>query len=301
MRVMITGGTGLIGQALSTSLLSDRHDVLILSRDPDSAPPVLEGASVIQWDARTAAGWGSLVNDVDVVVNLAGASLNHRWTPRYKQLIRDSRVHAGRAVVEAISEAAHRPEVVIQASGAGYYGPRGNAVVAEEDQPGQGFLGRTAVAWEASTATVEALGVRRVIIRSGVVLSTTGGAFPLMTLPFRFFLGGRLGSGRQWLPWIHVDDEVRAITFLMENASARGAFNLAAPHPVTNAEFSRQLGQVMGRPAWLHVPSWALRLAMGEMSTVVLHGQRAVPKKLLDSGFTFRLLTLVSALHELVD
>ncbi len=301
MRVVITGGTGLIGQALSASLLAEHHDVAVLSRNPDAAPPVPPGVDVVQWDARTSDGWGALANGANAIVNLAGASLNHRWTPRYKNRIRESRVNAGRAVVQAVHEANQRPHVVLQASGAGYYGPRRNEIIGEGAPPGDGFLGQTAIAWEESTAAVEALGVRRVIIRSGVVLSATGGAFPLMTLPFRFFLGGQLGSGRQWLPWIHIADEVGAIRFLIARQSAAGPFNLTAPHPVTNAEFTRRLGQAMARPAFLRAPAWALRLAMGEMSTVVLEGQRAVPRKLLDKGFTFRFPTLQPALHELLN
>lgn len=300
MRVLMTGGTGLIGQALSTSLLSDRHEVVVLTRDPDSAPPLPQGAQAVRWDARTSEGWGTLVNGADAIINLAGASLNHRWTRRYKRLIRDSRVQAGRAVVEAVAQATRRPLVVIQASGTGYYGSRDDEVVTEKTGAGDGFLGKTAIAWEDSTAPVKTMGVRRAVIRTGVVLSEMGGAFPLISLPFRLFLGGPLGDGQQWLPWIHIDDEVRAIRFLMQHTEAAGPFNLTAPHPVTNAQFTRHLGEAMGRPAPLHVPSWALRLAMGEMSTVVLDGQRAVPRRLLNSGFSFRFAALEAALHELL-
>lgn len=301
MRVLITGGTGLIGRALSASLLSDGHEVVDLSRDPDPASPLPERAQAVRWDARTSDGWGTLVNDTDAIINLAGASVNHRWTPRYKRLIRDSRVEAGRAVVEAVAQATRRPQLVIQASGAGYYGSRDDEVVTEQTGAGDGFLGRTALAWEDSTAPVETMGVRRAVIRTGIVLSEKGGAFPLMSLPFRLFLGGPLGDGRQWLPWIHMDDEVRAIRFLMQHSEAAGPFNLTAPQPVTNAQFARHLGQAMRRPACLRVPAWVLRLAMGEMSTVVLTGQRAVPRRLLNLGFAFRFPALHAALYELPD
>jgi hypothetical protein len=288
MRIIITGGTGLIGQALSTNLAAEDHHVIVLSRSPESAPPMPAGIRVVQWNARTTDGWGDLADGADAIVNLAGASLNRRWTQRNKRLIRDSRLNAGRAVVDAVEKAETKPGVVIQASGAGAYGPRGDDLVTETTSFGGGFLGRTAMAWEASTAPVETSGVRRAVIRSGVVLSNQGGAFPLLALPHRLFVGGPLGSGEQWLPWIHMEDEVRAIRFLIENEPAAGPFNLSAPQPVTNAEFSRLMGKVMHRPAFLRVPAFAIRLVLGEMSTVVLHGQRAIPERLLALGFQFR-------------
>lgn len=300
MRFIVTGGTGLIGRALSASLAADEHEVIALSRSPERAPAMPDGVRVAGWDARTAEGWGHWANGAHAIVNLAGAPLNRRWTPRYKRLIRDSRLDAGQAVVDAVKEADQKPQVVIQASGIGMYGPRGDQVITEEAEPGDDFLGRTAVAWEASTAPVEAQGVRRAIIRSGVVLSMQGGAFPLLALPYRLFVGGPLGSGDQWLPWIHMEDEVRAMRFLIGHEAAKGPFNLSAPHPLTNAEFGRALGRVMGRPALLRVPSFAIQLVLGEMSTVVLHGQRAIPKRLLELGFDFRYPEVEAALRDLL-
>lgn len=300
MRVIITGGTGLIGRALSASLSGDGHEVVVLSRSPQRAPAVPDGVRVVGWDAHTAERWGELANGAAAIVNLAGASLSRRWTPRYKRIIRDSRINAGRAVVDAVRKADRKPGVVIQASGAGCYGPRADEVITEKAAFGDSFLGRTAEAWEASTAPVEEHGVRRAIIRSGVVLSSDGGAFPLLTLPFRLFIGGPLGSGKQWLPWIHIEDEVRAIRFLIEEEAAAGPFNLSAPHPATNARFSRILGRVIHRPAFVRVPAFAVRLVLGEMSTVVLDGQRAIPRRLLDLGFQFRFAEAEEALHDLL-
>ena len=259
-----------------------------------------DGVRVVRWDARTAEGWSGLADGAEAIINLAGASLNRRWTPHNKRLIRDSRLNAGRAVVDAVERAETKPKAVIQASGAGCYGPQGDKIVTEETEFDDGFLGRAAAQWEASTAAVEAMGVRRAIIRSGVVLNMDGGALPLLALPYRLFVGGPLGSGDQWLPWIHMKDEVRAIRFLMENEAAAGPFNLSAPHPVTNAEFSRALGQVMGRPAFFRVPAFAIRLVLGEMSTVVLKGQRAIPKGLLDLGFEFCFPEIEAALRDLL-
>jgi uncharacterized protein (TIGR01777 family) len=203
-------------------------------------------------------------------------------------------------VVDAVRRVERKPGVVIQASGAACYGPREDEIITEEAGFGDGFLGRTAEAWEASTAAVEAFGVRRAIIRSGVVLSMHGGAFPLLVLPHRLFVGGPLGSGDQWLAWIHMADQIQAMRFLMDEEAASGPYNLCAPNPVTNAEFSRLLGRVMGRPAFLQVPSSAIRLVLGEMSTVVLDGQRAIPQRLLGLGFEFRFPRAEQALRDLL-
>ncbi|MGD2177468.1 MAG: TIGR01777 family oxidoreductase [Anaerolineae bacterium] len=300
MHVIIAGGTGLIGQALSASLTADNHEVTVLSRSPGRVSAMPDGVSVVGWDARTAEGWGEVVHGADAIVNLAGAPLNRPWTSRYKRLIRDSRVNAGQAVVEAVEAAKSKPSVVIQAAGVSLYGPRGDELVTEDEEAADTFLGRTAVLWEGSTAAVESLGVRRAIVRSAPVLSTQGGVFPLMALPFRFFVGGPLGSGRQWFPWIHIEDQVRAIRFLIEDKAAVGPFNLTAPETVTSTEFSRALGRVMRRPAFFRVPAFPLRLTLGEMSTVVLDGQRAVPGRLRDLAFTFRFPTLEMALRDLL-
>jgi len=300
MRVVITGGTGLIGRALSHDLAADGHKAIVLSRSPGRAPAMPDGVRVVEWDARTGAGWAELADGADAIVNLAGASLRRRWTPRSKQLIRDSRMHAGHAVVDAVRRVDRKPRLVVQASGTGAYGPRGDQVVTETTGFPDTFLGRTAAQWEASTAPVEEQGVRRAIIRSGVVLSRESGALPLLALPYRLFVGGPLGSGDQWLPWIHMEDEVRAIRFLIELETAVGPFNLSAPRPVTNAEFGRTLARVLGRPAFFRVPAFAVRLFLGEMSTVVLDGQRAIPRRLLDLGFRFHFPGAESALHDLL-
>jgi uncharacterized protein (TIGR01777 family) len=300
MRVIITGGTGLIGRALAADLLKDDHEVIALSRRPERATGLPAGMRVERWDARTSEGWGPLVNGADAIVNLAGATIAGLWTASRKRSIRDSRLNAGRAVVEAIQRASVKPRVVIQASGVGYYGPRGDEPITEESTSGDDFLGRLAVEWEASTAPVEPLGVRRAIIRTGAVLSTKGGALPPLLLQYRLFAGGPLGSGRQWLPWIHMVDEVHAIRFLIENESASGPFNLVAPNPLTNADFGRVLARVLRRPFWIPVPALALRLLAGEMSTILLDGQRAVPRRLQDAGFSFHFPEAETALRDLL-
>ncbi len=300
-RVLITGGTGLIGRALSAGLARDGYEVVLLSRSPENAGGLPPGVRVERWDARTAHGWGALADGALAVVNLAGEGIAAgRWTAGRKRRIRDSRLDAGRAVVEAITAARDRPAVVVQASGVGYYGPCGDEDITEDAPPGQDFLGRLAQEWEAGTAAVEAMGVRRVVVRTGIVLSPSGGALPRMMLPFRLFAGGRLGTGRQWVPWVHIADEAGAIRFLMESETAAGAFNLAAPHPVTGARFARSLGRAMGRPALVPAPAWLLRLALGEMSDMLLAGQKAVPGRLLQARYAFHFADLEAALSDIL-
>jgi hypothetical protein len=301
VRVIITGGTGLIGQALTENLAAAGYEVVILSRNPSSAPTMPPGVRVEQWDAHTADGWGHLADGAYAIVNLAGASISKLWTETHKHRIAQSRLDAGRAVVEAVSAAETKPRVLIQSSGISYYGPRGEQLVTEEVGPGDDYLGRTAIEWEASTAAVEELGVRRPVIRTGLVLSAAGGIFPLWTLPFRLFLGATLGSGDQRVAWIHMADEVGAIRFLLENTDAHGPFNLVAPNPATNAEFTQKLAQVLHRPALFRVPAFALRLALGEMSTLVLHGQQAIPHRLQELGYAFRFPELEAALRDLLE
>lgn len=302
MRVIITGGSGLIGRALSANLVRDGNEVIILSRQPERVIGLPAGVTAKWWDGRTAEGWHSLAEGADAIVNLAGEDISSkRWSDERKRAIRQSRLNASQAVVQAVKTAANKPAVVIQASGIGYYGPGGDEEIPEETPPGHDFLAQLATDWEASTASLESLGVRRVVIRTSVVLSAAGQALPRMLLPFKLFLGGRLGSGRQWFPWIHIADEAGAIRFLIENKAARGPFNLTAPVPLNNADFSRLLGRQLRRPALIPTPAFALRLAFGEMSTILLDGQRAIPKRLLQLGYTFRFPEAGPALKDLLE
>ena len=307
MRVIITGGTGLIGTTLAKSLIADDHEVIALSRTPETRNGLPPEVRVVGWDARTANGWGDLADGAGAIVNLAGANLAGegflptRWTQERKRIIRDSRVNSGLAVVEAVAQAGAKPGVLIQASGIGYYGHRGDQVVTEDVGPGDDYLAHlSAEEWEPSTEPVEGMGVRRAIIRSGAVFSSKEGALPRMVLPFRLFVGGRLGSGDQWHSWIHLEDEVRAIRFLIDREDASGPFNLTSPHPLPNAEFARVLGRVLNRPAWIPVPGFVMRLAFGEVTDVLLTGQRGIPQRLLDMGFEFRYADPEAALRDLL-
>jgi len=305
MRVIITGGTGLIGRALAAGLAGDAHEVIVLSRSPDGHRGELPGGvRVAGWDGRTAAGWGSLVDGADAVVNLAGESIaGGRWTAARKQRIRASRVHAGQAVVEAIAAAVEKPRVVVQSSAVGYYGgmaERGRDLP-ESAPPGGDFLAGVCRDWEAATSPVEALGVRRVVTRTGVVLAREGGALPRVVLPFKLLVGGPVGTGRQPLPWVHLADVVGAMRFLIDRDDAAGPFNLCAPDPPSNAEFGRAVGRVLGRPAFMPAPAPAMRLLFGEMASVLLEGQRTVPERLIEAGYRFRFPALEPALRDLLN
>lgn len=300
MRVIITGGTGLIGRALTDSLAADGHTVTVLTRNPDRPLNLPEGVTAVKWDAATAAGWGHLADGADAIVNLAGEGIaDGRWSDERKRAIYTSRVDAGKAVMEAVAAAGKKPAVLVQSSAVGYYGPRGAETLTEQSGPGSDFLAQVCFDWEASTAGADRLGIRRPVIRTGIALSNAGGAWPRIVLPFKMFAGGPIGSGSQYWPWIHIDDEVRAIRFLLERPDATGPFNLSAPTPLTNKEFAKEIGRVMGRPAFMPAPGAALKLAFGEMSTVLLDGQRAVPKRLLDLGFTFTYPTAEAAIRQL--
>jgi uncharacterized protein (TIGR01777 family) len=300
MRVIVTGGTGLIGRSLAEQMAGEGHEVIVLSRNPEGAKGFSEGVRVVGWDARTPQGWSDWVEGADAIVNLAGAGLaDWLWTKSRKQTLLDSRVWAGQAVAEAVAMANQKPGVVIQSSAVGYYGPRGDEAIEESEQPGSDFLADLCQQWEESTRPVEDHGVRRAIIRTGLVLSRKGGVLPRLLLPIRLFVGGRLGSGKQYYSWIHLDDELRAIRFLIENASARGPFNLAAPASLPNQAFIETVSRALGRPAWLPLPEFALRLLVGDMATVLVDGQRVVPAKLTEAGFEFKYPVLEQAMETL--
>lgn len=308
MRVVITGGSGLIGGALARDLGGAGYDAVILTRNPAKVGPLPAGVRAAGWDGLTSKGWADLLDEETSIVHLAGESIaGGRWTEERKRRIRESRVLSSKAVLEAIRQAQRKPRALLQSSAVGYYGPRGDEEVMEGQPPGTGFLADVTAEWEASTAEAEALGVRRVLLRTGVVLAREGGVLPRMSLPFRLLAGAPLGSGRQWLPWIHMADEVGAIRFLLERNDrdgAHGPFNLVAPKPVTNRDFGDALARVLRRPSPLQalglgVPEPVLRVMLGEMAEAVLNSQRVLPSRLLQLGYPFRFPDLDSALRDL--
>lgn len=298
-KIVVAGGTGLIGSALVASLLERGDDVVVLSRSAAPARP--EAPRHVRWDGRSLGEWARELEGAAAVVNLCGAGIaDRRWTAARKRVLESSRLEPTRALVAAIAAASARPRVLAQGSAVGFYGNRGDEAIDERSAPGSGYLSELSLEWEAASAGVEAAGVRRVLLRTGIVLARDGGALPVMARPFRFGVGGPLGDGEQWMPWIHLDDEIAAIRFLLDRADASGPYNLAAPEPVTNATLSRELAKALHRPNLLRAPAFAMRLALGEMAEMVLGGQRAAPHRLLEAGFPFRFVALAPALADLL-
>lgn len=302
-RIVVSGGTGLIGSALCKALREGGYHVTVLSRSPESARQQLADLDIdcVAWGVEHQETWKDVVDGAYAVVNLAGETIAGIWTKRKQRAILESRVRSGQAINDAVTTAAEKPTLLIQASAVGYYGNRGDEVLDERAAGGSGFLAGVVGQWEESTLSVERAGVRRAIIRTGLVLDSRGGFLPRFSLPFRFLAGGPMGSGSQWMPWIHLNDEVRAIRFLMENEQLSGVFNLASPNPVMNREFGKTLGRVMGRPFWFPAPGFALKTLLGRMADeLLLSGQRAIPERLLAAGFEFTHPHLEPALKDVL-
>ncbi|MBN2555034.1 MAG: TIGR01777 family oxidoreductase, partial [Anaerolineales bacterium] len=245
--------------------------------------------------------WKPRLAGKEVIINLAGANLASRlWTGNRKRLLRDSRLQSTLALVTSLHALPQMPKRFLQASAVGFYGNRGPEQLHEGTQPGNDFLARLCATWEETSLSLAGAGMERIILRTGIVLSANDGALPRLMLPFRLFAGGRLGDGSQWMPWIHHGDAIRAIVHLVEHPSSHGAYNLTAPAPVTNREFANTLGEVMHRRAWFPVPAVLLQLALGEMSSVLLHSQRALPGHLMAEGFSFQYPQLRAALEDLL-
>jgi len=297
MNIMISGGSGFLGNALTKSFLADGHKVFILTRGAS----VTSGAQAVKWDAKTTHGWGHLVDEMDVIIHLAGKSLaSWPWTAATKRDFHDSRIFPGLALGQAILEADHRPGIFVQASGINHYGLHGD-VANETTPPGDDFLAQLTVQWEDATKSIEALGVRRVVIRSAVVLGKGDGLLPLMALPVKLFVGGPLGSGKFAMPWIYINDWVGAVRYLVANGNAHGAYNLIAPTPTSNADFYRALASVLHRPYWFPTPAFLLRTLLGEMSVLVVEGRFALPKRLTESGYKFQFEAVREALADLFN
>ena len=302
MKVAVTGATGLVGGSLSRNLIQAGHQVVALARNPEKAQVKIPQVEAVAWDATSGISAVQALEGLDAVVHLAGESLAAgRWTSRRKAMIVESRVAGTRNLVEALAQCQNPPKVLVNASAIGYYGSSEDQVFEETSPPGEDFLAELCQQWEGEAIRATELGVRVVLVRSGLILSTEGGALPRMLPPFKMCVGGPLGSGTQWMSWIHIKDEVEAILYAIEKEGMEGPLNLTAPNPVTNADFTRALALALRRPAFFRVPGFVLRLMFGEMAqTLLLSGQRVVPRNLEKSGYRFNFSDLSKALDDLL-
>ncbi len=304
--VVLTGGTGLIGKALVRALTERGDKVVLLVRNPEKAKSELPNlAGYYAWDAMSEGGeWTKALASADAVVHLAGTPVAARWNDDYKKEIYDSRIISTRNLVRAIAHAEFKPKVFITASGVGYYGNQGygkDEPMLDESAPAAtDFLAKVCIDWEKEAFEAEKLDVRTVAVRTGVVLSTKGGALEKMLTPFKLFAGGPIGSGKQWVSWIHIDDEVGLFLFAIDNENVTGALNAVAPNPVQMQSLAETLGKVLSRPAIFPVPKAALELLFGEAAGVIAEGQRVVPKRALELGFSFKYPTLEGALRDII-
>lgn len=296
MKIVLAGGSGFLGRALLARLQSAGHAVANLSRRPRTTHQ-----EDLPWNPDGSAGsWARALDGVDAVINLAGAGVaDQRWSDARKREIRSSRVLATRSLVAAMRQLASPPKAFVSGSAVGYYGDRGGDVVTESTPPGSDFLASVCVEWEREAEQAAAL-TRVALVRTGIVLHPEGGALAQMLLPFKMGVGGPLGSGRQYMPWIHRDDWVDMVIWLASTAAAAGPFNATAPNPVTSAEFARAMGAALSRPAFMPVPGFGLKLLFGEIAGSMLEGQRAIPARALELGFTFRYPELLPALNALL-
>jgi len=303
MKFVVSGGTGLIGSHLLYHLSHERHEIVVLTRSQRSALQ-LNNATVryVQWNPYASGEWKKEIDGAHVVINLVGKNVaEQRWNERVKEEIFNSRIIPTRLIVEAISAAQTKPQLFVSASAVGYYGDRGDEVITEESSGGDDFLAYVVQEWEQAAYKAEQFGVRVAIPRTGLVLANEGGLIAKLRLPFKLFLGGPVGWGKQFLPWIHISDVVRGMLYPLENSLFRGVYNLVSPHPVTMKEFAKTFGTTLHRPSLLPVPPFVLMALFGEGGKVILSGQRAVPKKLSEAEFKFSFTDLSEALHNVLS
>ncbi|MGA2958588.1 MAG: TIGR01777 family oxidoreductase [Thermodesulfobacteriota bacterium] len=295
MKIFLTGGTGFVGKSLAPALIRGGHEVTVLTRSGKGGPP---GVSLVEGDPTQKGGWQAAIKEHDAVINLAGASIFTRWTDESKKIIRESRLLTTRNLVGALEGA--RVRHFFSTSAVGYYGFHKDEALTEESLPGDDFLARLGRDWEKEAREAEKKGCRVVFTRFGIVLGEKGGALGQMIPLFRKYLGGPLGSGNQWFSWIHIEDLTGAFLFLLGHPEFSGPVNLTAPNPVRNRELAKTIGKAMGRPSFLPVPGFMLKLALGEFGSILLEGQRVIPQKLLKSGFQFRYPEIEQAIEQII-
>ncbi|RMG33800.1 MAG: TIGR01777 family protein [Methanobacteriota archaeon] len=298
MRYIITGGSGFIGQLLIPNLPKD-SEIFVLTRGESKE---IGSVKYVTWDARTRSGWSDLITEDTIILNLAGHNISKgRWTKKTKDKIISSRVQAGKACVDAIAKSGVTPYCFFQASAVGYYGWHADEILDEESKgTGADFLSQVCMQWEESTSSLETMGVRRIVGRIGVVFHPKHGAFPLLVLPIKLFVGGPVGTGNQWISWIHYQDLIRSILFVINNKNTHGVFNLTSPCPVINKKLGHEIAKKLRRPFWFRTPSFVLKMVLGKKADIVLAGQRVFPQRLVDMGFEFEFPTIEKCLDDLL-
>jgi len=300
MKVLITGGTGFVGTQLTNRLIQEGDEVTILTRSPKAPKGTAFGVYYLQGDPTQKGPWQDSIKNHDAIINLAGASIFSKWTDAYKKLIRDSRMTTTRNLVEGIPAHSERKITLFSTSAVGYYGFHGDEELAEDAPPGSDFLARLAVEWEGEALKAQDKGARVVITRFGIVLGEKGGALGQMIPLFKKFIGGPIGNGRQWFSWVHIKDLAEAFVFLMKHPEISGPVNLCSPNPLQNKDLARALGKALHRPSFMPAPGFMIKLVLGEFGSVILEGQRVIPRRLLDSGFAFHYLDIDQALRNLL-
>lgn len=300
MDIFISGGTGFVGTPLTNALHAAGHNLTLLVRNKSKQRRLPNGVELVEGDAMKEGSWQDEIAKADAVINLTGANIFAKWTPEYKKLIHDSRTLSTRHIVDAIPSGGKRNTTLINTSAAGYFGFSGDDRKFEDAPPGNDFLAQVCVDWENEAKRAQTKGARVVITRFGVVLGKNGGALAQLLTPFRMGVGGRLGDGRQWFPWVHITDLTGVILFLLNNGEVSGSVNLCSPNPVRNSELTEALGKVLRRPTLLPVPKFVLRLKFGEMASVLLEGNRMMPGVLMENNFPFRFPAIEEALRDLI-
>jgi hypothetical protein len=300
MKILITGGTGFVGGQLSSRLIQDGNEVTILTRSLKGSGEGPIGISYLQGDPTQKGSWQEAVKNHDAVVNLAGASIFERWTEEHKRAIRESRINTTRNIVEGIPSDRGKQMTLFSASAVGYYGFHGDEEITEESPPGTDWLAKVAVEWEGEALKARAKRAQVVITRFGIVLGEKGGALGQMVPLFKKFIGGPIGSGKQWFSWVHIKDLAEAFAFLMKHPEISGSVNVCAPNPVRNKDLAKALGKVLHRPSFMPAPGFMIKLVLGEFGSVILEGQRVIPKRLLENGFVFQYPAIEQALQKIV-
>jgi uncharacterized protein (TIGR01777 family) len=301
MKILITGGTGFVGKQLTSRFIQEGNEVTILTRSLKEWGQLPKGISYLQGDPTQKGPWQEAIPSHDVIINLAGASIFSKWSEEYKKLIRDSRVFTTRNIIEGIPSKFEKEISLFSTSAVGYYGFHGDEELDEESPPGNDFLARLAIEWEAEALKAKEKGTRVVITRFGIVLGEKGGALGQMIPLFKKFIGGPIGSGQQWFSWVHIKDLAEAFAFLIKHPEISGPVNVCSPNPVKNKDLAKALGRALHRPSFMPAPAFMIKLVLGEFGSVILEGQRVLPRRLLKKGFTFQYPDIDKALRSIID